>query len=120
MLMAASMGDVAQTMSLLQERVPLEPRDGYSGPLHLALTRGQRDVMMLLLAGGAPITATSSDGLTILEAAHRTPDLPALFPAVIREVSLYYDIHYRKSVKYSSITFLTSEEFFSFAFLHVS
>lgn len=85
MLMAASMGDVAQTMSLLQERVPLEPRDGYSGPLHLALTRGQRDVMMLLLAGGAPITATSSDGLTILEAAHRTPDLPALFPAVIRE-----------------------------------
>lgn len=101
MLMAASMGDVAQTMSLLQERVPLEPRDGYSGPLHLALTRGQRDVMMLLLAGGAPITATSSDGLTILEAAHRTPDLPALFPAVIREVSFYYYIiHYRKSVKY--------------------
>ncbi|XP_037777964.1 uncharacterized protein LOC119574652 isoform X2 [Penaeus monodon] len=85
MLMAASMGDVEQTMSLLHERVPLEPRDGYSGPLHLALTRGQRDVMMLLLAGGAPITATSSDGLTILEAAHRTPDLPALFPAVIRE-----------------------------------
>ncbi|XP_063606650.1 uncharacterized protein LOC134781362 isoform X2 [Penaeus indicus] len=85
MLVAASMGNVEQTMFLLQERVPLEPRDGYSGPLHLALTRGQRDVMMLLLAGGAPITATSSDGLTILEAAHRTPDLPALFPAIIRE-----------------------------------
>lgn len=86
LLTAASLGKLATIRELLGRGVSMDPRCGYSSPLHLAITRGQRDAAMLLLSAGASLTSCSSDGLTVLQAAHRTPDLPALFPAFIREV----------------------------------
>lgn len=86
LLAAASLGKLKAIRELLGRGVSMDPRCGYSSPLHLAITRGQRDAAMLLLSAGASLTACSSDGLTVLQAAHRTPDLPALFPAFIRQV----------------------------------
>nr|XP_027209520.1 uncharacterized protein LOC113803018 [Penaeus vannamei] len=85
LLAAASLGKLEAIRELLGRGVSMDPRCGYSSPLHLAITRGQRDAAMLLLSAGASLTACSSDGLTVLQAAHRTPDLPALFPAFIRQ-----------------------------------
>ncbi|XP_047470249.1 uncharacterized protein LOC125025941 isoform X1 [Penaeus chinensis] len=85
LLAAASLGKLEAIRELLERGASMDPRCGYSSPLHLAITRGQRDAAMLLLSAGASLTSCSSDGLTVLQAAHRTPDLPALFPAFIRQ-----------------------------------
>ncbi|CAL4065225.1 unnamed protein product, partial [Meganyctiphanes norvegica] len=82
---AAAHNDIEDMMILIEEGAPLEAQDGYSGMLHHAITMGHRDASLMGLAAGASTRGRSSDGLTILDAAHRTPNIPALFPAIIRD-----------------------------------
>ncbi|CAL4069219.1 unnamed protein product, partial [Meganyctiphanes norvegica] len=82
---ATTTGNPCEIKELLKLGAPLESHGGFSGALHHAVTMGMRDATLLLLAAGASTCGLSSEGLTILQAVHRTPYLPAIIPSLIRD-----------------------------------
>ncbi|XP_068203123.1 uncharacterized protein [Palaemon carinicauda] len=84
-LEASKMGRVNDMQELLKEGVSVLPIGSRSDPLQEAIKGGHRDAVFLLLSAGAPLCAHGLVGDTPYEAAHRTPGLPALFPALIRK-----------------------------------
>ncbi|XP_064085939.1 uncharacterized protein LOC135201025 isoform X4 [Macrobrachium nipponense] len=84
-LEASKMGKVNDMQELLREGVSVLPIGSRSDPLQEAIKGGHRDAVFLLLSAGAPLCAHGLVGDTPYEAAHSTPGLPALFPALIRK-----------------------------------
>ena len=85
---ASARGDEAALRKLLLGGARVLPLGGRRDPLLEAVRGGHRNTVFLLLAAGAPLCAHGLLGNTPFEAAHHTIGLPALFPALIRKVSL--------------------------------
>ncbi|KAK7007728.1 hypothetical protein SK128_016929 [Halocaridina rubra] len=83
-LAASKLGQVSKIQKLLNEGVPVLPLRFQGDPIKEAILGGHRDAVFLLLSAGAPLCPLGLVGDTAFEAAHQTPGLPALFPAIIR------------------------------------
>ncbi|ROT63875.1 Rab2a protein [Penaeus vannamei] len=84
---ACRMGDTSRIRKLLRLNVPVLPMYARADPLREAIRHHQRDVLLLLLSAGAPLSSRHGSCITPLEAAHTQQGLPACFPAIMRKVT---------------------------------
>lgn len=82
-----SLSAVRKASSLLTSGAPLEPPGSHTCyPLHLAITANCTPLLPLLLAAGAPLTATR-DGLGPVQLAWLTPDITTWVAVLVTRVS---------------------------------